>query len=624
MSGYYAKVSNISGGKSCVATSAYMSREKLKDEQMNHTFNYSKHEHDNTFTNVTLCKGAPEEWQDKEKLWNAVEAEESGKNTRKAKQWILAVPQGMSKEQAQDAVKEFQSYLAEKGMCSQADIHEPESKRSKIEKNVHVHVLATQRLIDEKGEWVKNKQKQEYANDIKIELTDKGEKREKPFYNPEKDTKPENRIPKVDPAKVAEWEEQNGAKFSLKEQLEEISKIENPEERATARKDFLDKVQKIGERNRREWTRCTTENNPLYKKELIEESRAKWAEVCNKHLSAEQQIDHRSYERQGIDRVSEIHEGIGYHQQDERAEYNKAVQELNSTMETLKAQAPQELEQIRSEVDGIRESLEYDTVSKRTAESDQRTAGADQGIERPTRTAGTAYMADRAGAYEKGAGAEERNLGTENSDQKTASRSDTERRYRSGDRELAETVRVVEERGRAREEESRQMADVGARIERVRERIAGIRTSFKGAFERLLKENIQRLADALNREDQRKAQAEQTQQQPKESIMARLNRLQQVNQENREKQAQDEKQTEQSRTQAILERAKQANEQQRAETAQNGAGQAETNKGESIRDKLQRATEKAQEERKQAFETEQQLETQQESQTFRRRRGPHR
>lgn len=579
MSGYYAKVSNISGGKSCVATSAYMSREKMKDEQMNHTFNYSGHEHDNTFSNVTLCKGAPEEWQDKEKLWNAVESEESGKNTRKAKQWILAVPQGMSEEQAQDAVKEFQNYLAEKGMCSQADTHEPESKRSasKIEKNVHVHVLATQRKINERGEWEQIKEKKVYANCRDAEG--------KPAYNPDIPNDTAHRIAKIDP--------NTG-------------------------------LQKIGARNRKEWERVTIQDNPFNKKEFIEESRAKWAEVCNKHLSAEQQIDHRSYERQGIDRVSEIHEGIGYHQQDERAEYNKAVQELNSTMETLKAQAPQELEQIRSEFDGIRESLEYDTVSKRTAESDQRTAGADQGIERPTRTAGTAYMADRAGAYEKGAGAEERNLGTENSDQRTASRSDTERRYRSGDRELAETVRVVEERGRAREEESRQMADVGARIERVRERIAGIRTSFKGAFERLLKENIQRLADALNREDQRKAQAEQTQQQPKESIMARLNRLQQVNQENREKQAQDEKQTEQSRTQAILERAKQANEQQRAETAQNGAGQAETNKGESIRDKLQRATEKAQEERKQAFETEQQLETQQESQTFRRRRGPHR
>lgn len=582
MSGYYAKVTNISGGKSCVATSAYMSREKLKDEQMNHTFNYSGHEHDNTFSNVTLCKGAPEEWQDKEKLWNAVEAEEKGKNTRKAKQWILAVPQEMTEEQTEQAVKEFQSFLAEKGMCSQADVHQPDSKRSasQVEKNKHVHVLATQRLVNEQGEWEQIKEKKVYANCRDAEG--------KPAYNPDIPNDTAHRIPQLNP-------------------------------------DGTQKVRvRKGKGEEKLWERVKIQSNPLDSRELIEDSRAKWAEVCNKYLSAEKQIDHRSYERQGIDKVSEIHEGIGYHNQDERAEYNRAVQELNSNMDLLKKEAPQELGQIRSEVNDIRESLEYDTVSRRTAESDQRTAGADQSVERPTRTAGAAYMADRAGAYEKGAGAEERNLGTENSDQRTASRSDTERRYRSGDRELAETVRVVEERGRAREEESRQMADVGARIERVRERIAGIRTSFKGAFERLLKENIQRLADALNREDQRKAQAEQTQQQPKESIMARLNRLQQVNQENREKQAQDEKQTEQSRTQAILERAKQANEQQRAETAQNGAGQAETNKGESIRDKLQRATEKAQEERKQAFETEQQLETKQESQTFRRRRGPHR
>lgn len=587
MSGYYAKVSNISGGKSCVATSAYMSREKMKDEQMNHTFNYSGHEHDNTFSNVTLCKGAPEEWQDKEKLWNAVESEESGKNTRKAKQWILAVPQGMSEEQAQDAVKEFQSYLAEKGMCSQADIHEPESKRSasRIEKNVHVHVLATQRKINERGEWEQIKEKKVYANCRDAEG--------KPAYNPDIPNDTAHRIPKIDP--------------------------ETGE-------------QKIGARNRKEWERVKIQSNPLDNRELIEESRAKWAEVCNKHLSAEQQIDHRSYERQGIDKVSEIHEGIGFHQQDERAEYNKAVQEVNSTMETLKAQAPHELEQIRSEFNDIRESLEYDAVSRRTEERDQRTAGADQSIERPTRTAGNAHLADRAGTPGKGIGSEKRNLESENSGQRTASRSDTERRYRSGDRELAETVRTVEERGRAREEESRQMADVGARIERLREqivsvgeRISGIRAKIKGAFENVLEANIQRLTEALKQQEQaRKAQAEQTQQQPKESIMARLNRLQQVNQENREKQAQDEKQTEQSRTQAILERAKQANEQQRAETAKNGAGQAETNKGESIRDKLQRATEKAQAEREQPLEREQKQDNQQEQQTFHRRRGTHR
>lgn len=598
MSGYYAKVTNISGGKSCVATSAYMSREKLKDEQMNHSFNYSGHEHDNTFSNVTLCKGAPEEWQDKEKLWNAVEAEEKGKNTRKAKQWILAVPQKMTEEQTEQAVKEFQSFLAEKGMCSQADVHEPDSKRSaaQIEKNKHVHVLATQRKINEQGKWEQIKEKKVYANYLDAEG--------KPAYNPDIPNDTAHRVPKVDPEKVAEWEKRHEQQFDMR----------------TAKAKDKAEVQKIGARNRKEWERVTIQDNPFNKKEFIEESRAKWAEVCNKHLSAEQQIDHRSYERQGIDKVSEIHEGIGYHQQDERAEYNKAVQELNSNMDLLKKEAPQELEQIRSEVNDIRESLEYDTVSRRTAESDQRTAGADQSIESPARTTGNAYVADRAGTFGKGNGAEERNLESENSDQKTASRSDTERRYRSGDRELAETMRNVEEYRRSIEETDRAISSLSGRIASVGERIAGIRAKLKDTFENVLEANIRRLTDALKQQEQ----ARKAQQQPKESIMARLNRLQQVNQENREKQEQDKKQTEQSRTQAILERAKQANEQQRAETAQNGTEKAETDKRESIRDKLQRATEKAQAEREQPLEREQKQENAQEQQTFHRRRGTHR
>ena len=575
MSGYYAKVSNISGGKSCVATSAYMSREQMKDEQMNHTFNYSAHEHDNTFSNVTLCKNAPEEWQDKEKLWNAVEEAEKGKNTRKAKQWILAVPQEMTQEQAEQAVKDFQEWMAEKGMCSQADIHEPDSKRSalQIEKNKHVHVMATQRLVNEQGEWEQIKEKKVYANCRNAEG--------KPDYNPDIPNDTEHRIPKIDP--------------------------ETGE-------------QKIGARNRKEWERVKIQSNPLDSRELIEESRAKWAEVCNKHLPAEQQIDHRSYERQGIDKVSEIHEGIGYHQQDERAEYNKAVQELNRNMDLLKKEAPQELKQIRSEVNDIRESLEYDAVSRRTAESDQRTAGADQSIENPARTTGNAYISDRAETFGKGNGAEERNLGAENPDQKTASRPDTERRYRSGDRELAETMRTVEEYRRSIEKTDRSISSLSGRIASVGEQIAGIRAKIKGTFENVLEANIRRLTEALKQQEQ----ARKAQQQPKESIMARLNRLQQVNQENREKQEQDKKQTEQSRTQAILERAKQANEQQRTETAQNGTGQDEKDKRDSIRDKLKRATEKAQAEREQPLEREQKQENAQEQQTFHRRRGTHR
>lgn len=325
MSGYYAQVSNISGSKSCVATSAYMSREKMKDEQMNHTFNYSAHEHDHTFSNVTLCKNAPEEWQDKEKLWNAVEKAEKGKNTRKAKQWILAVPQEMTQEQAEQAVKDFQEWMAEKGMCSQADIHEPDSKRSasQIEKNKHVHVLATQRLINERGEWEQIKEKKVYANCLNAEG--------KPDYNPDIPNDTAHRIPQLNP-------------------------------------DGTQKVRvRPGKGEEKLWERVKIQSNPLDNRELIEESRAKWAEVCNKHLSAEQQIDHRSYDRQGIDKVAQIHEGVGYHQQDERAEYNRTVKEVNENMERMKSQAPETLEEIRGELNAVRESLEHDGDSQRTA-----------------------------------------------------------------------------------------------------------------------------------------------------------------------------------------------------------------------------------------------------------------
>ena len=333
MGGYYANVTNISGTKSSVATSAYMSREKLKDEQMNHTFNYSNHEHDNTFSNIRLCPNAPEEWQDKEKLWNAVEEAEKGKNTRKAKQWILAIPQELAQEQQEEAVKQFQDFLAEKGMCSQADIHEAESTRSKsqIEKNKHVHVLATQRLVNEQGEWEQIKEKKVYANCRDTEG--------KPSYNPDIPTDTEHRIPKIDP---------------------------------------VTGEQKIGARNRKEWERVTVQDNPLNKRELIEESRQKWADICNQYLSAEQKIDNRSYERQGIEKISELHEGVGTHKDfDDRVEYNKTVREVNESIEAIKSVHPHEATEIKENLHGIRQSLEHDRDSRRTETATERTARSD-------------------------------------------------------------------------------------------------------------------------------------------------------------------------------------------------------------------------------------------------------
>lgn len=65
--------------------------------------------------------------------------------------------------------------------------------------------------------------------------------------------------------------------------------------------------QKIGARGRRIWKRVTVAANDLNAKENVEKWRKMWSEHCNAYLEPEQQIDHRSYERQGKKRRDPDH-----------------------------------------------------------------------------------------------------------------------------------------------------------------------------------------------------------------------------------------------------------------------------------------------------------------------------
>lgn len=67
--------------------------------------------------------------------------------------------------------------------------------------------------------------------------------------------------------------------------------------------------QKIGARGRKMWQRETVQANNWNKREKIEEWRKRWADCCNKYLAREKQLDHRSYERQGLMQLPTVHEG---------------------------------------------------------------------------------------------------------------------------------------------------------------------------------------------------------------------------------------------------------------------------------------------------------------------------
>lgn len=105
-------------------------------------------------------------------------------------------------------------------------------------------------------------------------------------------------------------------------------------------------MQKLGKRNEKLWKRVTVQANDWNDRENVEKWRKSWADICNRYLSMEQQIDHRSYKRQGIAPTPTIHEGFRARQMEQRGEvsdrceYNRIVKQLNHVtkewMQTMK------------------------------------------------------------------------------------------------------------------------------------------------------------------------------------------------------------------------------------------------------------------------------------------------
>ena len=123
--------------------------------------------------------------------------------------------------------------------------------------------------------------------------------------------------------------------------------------------------QKIGARGRRIWKRVTVAANDLNAKENVEKWRKMWSEHCNAYLEPEQQIDHRSYERQGKkDVIPTIHEGYAAREMEkrgqlaERCEINREIAAANRDIKTILAEPePDHRTKIERQVDELLNEL---------------------------------------------------------------------------------------------------------------------------------------------------------------------------------------------------------------------------------------------------------------------------
>ena len=75
-------------GRSAVAASAYLSCSRLYNDYDGIQHDYTKKQ-GLVWQEVFLPEYAPQEWQDREKLWNAVEEVETAKDSRLAREFVV-------------------------------------------------------------------------------------------------------------------------------------------------------------------------------------------------------------------------------------------------------------------------------------------------------------------------------------------------------------------------------------------------------------------------------------------------------------------------------------------------------------------------------------------------------
>ncbi|WP_269717206.1 Ti-type conjugative transfer relaxase TraA [Caulobacter sp. NIBR2454] len=120
---FSAKVISRANGSSAVASAAYRSASELHDERLGRSHNFT----DKTgvvHSEVMAPEGSPERWQDREALWNEVEAGEVRKDAQLAREIEFSIPREMSQAQGVELARDFvQQEFVDRGMVADLNVH---------------------------------------------------------------------------------------------------------------------------------------------------------------------------------------------------------------------------------------------------------------------------------------------------------------------------------------------------------------------------------------------------------------------------------------------------------------------------------------------------------------------
>lgn len=307
---FEAKVITRGVGRSVVAASAYASCSQIYNEYDGVQHNYTRKK-GCIYNEILLPSNAPAKWQDRAELWNAVEAAEKSKDSRLARELIVALPVELGIDEWKSILKDFiTENCVDKGMCADYSIHDTDGH------NPHAHILLTVRPLDNKGKWQAKMQK-EYlckrgeeergftAEEFKTAQTDGWEKQYQYFVGKKKIYMP--------PSEAEQYGYERASKYP--------------------------KSTKYGRQN----PICAEWNS----EEQITKWRKAWENVINKSLeknNLDERIDCRSFNERGIDEQPTIHEGVTAHIIEQhggvsdRCEMNRQIRKDNALLREIKEQ----------------------------------------------------------------------------------------------------------------------------------------------------------------------------------------------------------------------------------------------------------------------------------------------
>ena len=325
-----AKVVSRGAGRSAVAASAYLSCSRLYNDYDGIQHDYTKKQ-GLVWQEVFLPEYAPQEWKDREQLWNAVEEVETAKDSRLAREFVVALPIELSREQQIELLQDFiREQFVSDGMCADAAIHDTAGH------NPHAHILLTVRPLDERGRW-------QYKTEKEYLCMKNGE--ERGF------TAAEFKATQTDG-----WEKQYQYKVGKKKVYMTPSAAEA---QGLVRADKHPKSTRYGRQN------------PISERWNSEEQltawRAAWADVSNRCLERagrEERIDHRSNAARGLDEQPTIHEGVTARALErkgiiaDRCEINRQIKVDNALLRELKAEIKKLTALVARTVPAIAEGLE--------------------------------------------------------------------------------------------------------------------------------------------------------------------------------------------------------------------------------------------------------------------------